>query len=208
VFATEQTATGFSDTKISQHKTVDADHDRIESRNYTVIHDVDWLQEDHEWPGLKSVVMFESEREIPATARNPAKIERETRFYITSLAWLACQVAPTVRGGLHWLKNTMFRDDECRVCTDHAPANFTPQPNPMKSVRQERGIGFQRAKRRVLGFKPQLRLERQGEDGQLSSRARHVGFVLRNPSEPDVGQQAMNDFVNDNPWADRWPIDY
>lgn len=131
VFATEQKANGFKDTKISQHKTVDADHGRIETRTYTVIHDVAWLQDNHEWPGLKSVVMVESERETPATAKDPAKIERETRFYITSLVWLARQIAPAVRGhwmienGLHWMMDMMFRDDECRVRTDNAPANFT-----------------------------------------------------------------------------------
>ena len=131
VFAAEQKANGFKDTKISQHKTVDADHGRIETRTYTVIHDVAWLQDNHEWPGLKSVVMVESERETPATAKDPAKIERETRFYITSLVWLAGQVAPAIRGhwmvenGLHWIMDMMFRDDECRVRTDNAPANFT-----------------------------------------------------------------------------------
>jgi len=131
VFAAEQKANGFKDTKISQHKTVDADHGRIETRTYTVIHDVDWLQDNHEWPGLKSVVMVESERETPATAKDPVKIERETRFYITSLVWLAGQIAPAIRdhwmieNGLHWVMDMMFRDDECRVRTDNAPANFT-----------------------------------------------------------------------------------
>jgi predicted transposase YbfD/YdcC len=131
VFAAEQKANGFKDTKISQHKTVDADHGRIETRTYTVIHEIAWLQDNHQWPGLKSVVMLESERETPATAKDPAKIERETRFYITSLVWLAGQIAPAIRShwmvenGLHWLMDMMFRDDECRVRTNHAPANFT-----------------------------------------------------------------------------------
>jgi hypothetical protein len=39
--------------------------------------------------GTEIVVMVESKREIPAIAKDPAKIERETRFYITSLVWLA-----------------------------------------------------------------------------------------------------------------------
>jgi hypothetical protein len=26
---------------------------------------------------------------------------------------------------LHWVLDMIFRDDECRVRTDHAPANFT-----------------------------------------------------------------------------------
>src|SRR6516165_10554079 len=57
LFAAEQKANGFSDTKITQHKTVDGDHGRIETRTYTVIHDVTWLQERHQWPGLQGVVM-------------------------------------------------------------------------------------------------------------------------------------------------------
>jgi len=131
VFAAEQKENGFKDAEVSQHKTVDADHGRIETRTCTVIHDVKWLQERHQWPGLKSVVMVESERETPATAKDPAKIERETRFYITSLVWLADQIAPAIRGhwmienGLHWMMDMMFRDDECRVRTENAPANFT-----------------------------------------------------------------------------------
>ena len=34
VFAAEQKANGFKDTKVSQHKTVDADHGRVETRTY------------------------------------------------------------------------------------------------------------------------------------------------------------------------------
>ncbi len=76
LFAAEQKANGFSDTKITQHKTVDGDHGRIETRTYTVIHDVAWLQERHQWPGLQGVVIVESEREIGAREPNarPATI--------------------------------------------------------------------------------------------------------------------------------------
>ena len=34
------------------------------NRNYTVIHDVEWLQAIHQWPGLNAVVVVESRREI------------------------------------------------------------------------------------------------------------------------------------------------
>src|SRR5215470_1660077 len=57
----EQKANGFRDTKITRHETVDGDHGRIETRTYTVIHDVAWLQERHQWPGLRGVVMVESQ---------------------------------------------------------------------------------------------------------------------------------------------------
>lgn len=131
LFAAEQKANGFKDAKVSRHETIDADHGRIETRTYTIIHDVAWLQKRHEWPGLKGVVMVESRREIPGPGMSANAIERETRFYITSLAWTAEQIGPAVRAhwmienGLHWVLDMTFRDDECRVRTDHAPANFT-----------------------------------------------------------------------------------
>jgi predicted transposase YbfD/YdcC len=41
VFVDEQRALKYNDTTISTHETVDADHGRIETQNYTVIRDVD-----------------------------------------------------------------------------------------------------------------------------------------------------------------------
>ena len=125
VFAAEQKENGFADTNVSRHQTTDGDHGRIETRTYTVFHDVAWLQARHDWPGLKSVVMVESSREIGD------KIERETRFYITSLVLLAYAIGPIIRShwaienSLHWVMDMIFRDDECRIRTEHAPANFT-----------------------------------------------------------------------------------
>jgi predicted transposase YbfD/YdcC len=124
-FAIEQKANNFRDCKVSRHQSVDGDHGRIETRKYTVIHDVAWLQERHNWPGLKGVVMVDSLRE------SDGKTQRETRFYITSLTLLAAALGPMVRdhwaveNGLHWVMDMMFRDDECRIRTEHAPANFT-----------------------------------------------------------------------------------
>src|SRR6267378_140527 len=124
VFVDEQKALKYKDTTISTHETVDADHGRIETRNYTVIHEVHWLQARHQWPGLNAVVVVESRREING------KITDETRFYITSLVMLAAAVGPMIRAhwaienSLHWVMDMVFRDDECRVRTDNAPANF------------------------------------------------------------------------------------
>ena len=30
-----------------------------------------------------------------------------------------------IENSLHWVMDMLFRDDECRVRTNHAPANFT-----------------------------------------------------------------------------------
>ncbi|MPZ31256.1 MAG: ISAs1 family transposase, partial [Rhodospirillales bacterium] len=45
LFANEQKAKNFKNTTISQDKSVDGDHGRIETRRTTVFHDVGWLQE-------------------------------------------------------------------------------------------------------------------------------------------------------------------
>jgi predicted transposase YbfD/YdcC len=125
VFATEQKARGFAETQVSQDTTVDGDHGRIETRTTTVIHNVGWLQQRHDWPGLAAVVVVDSSREING------KTEQETRFYLTSLVMIAALLGPLVRShwaienSLHWVMDMTFRDDECRVRTEHAPANFT-----------------------------------------------------------------------------------
>ncbi len=70
-------------------------------------------------------------REIPRSGPGTDKVERETRFYITSSALQAIHVGPLVRdhwaveNSLHWVMDMAFRDHECRLRTDHAPANFT-----------------------------------------------------------------------------------
>lgn len=153
VFVAEQKANGFKDTKVSRHQTVDGDHGRIETRTYTAIHEVAWLQERHNWPGLRGVVMVESRREIGD------KIERETRFYITSLVWLAHALGPVIRGhwavenSLHWVMDMIFRDDECRVRTNHAPANFTTLKHMAHNLmRKAPGKDSMRLKRKVAAW--------------------------------------------------------
>jgi predicted transposase YbfD/YdcC len=124
LFAAEQKANGFTDTKVSRHQTVDGDHGRIETRTYTAIDDVGWLQERHDWPGLKGVVMVESTREIGE------KIERETRFYIASLVLLASQLGPIIRShwaienNLHWTLDMIFNEDQSRLRKGHGAKNM------------------------------------------------------------------------------------
>ena len=153
LFAAEQKARGFADTTISQDTTIDGDHGRIETRTTTVIHDVEWLRERHNWPGLNAVVMLESSREVGG------KTEQETRFYITSLVLLAHLLGPVVRShwsvenSLHWVMDMIFRDDECRVRTDHAPANFAAIKHMAQNLlRNAAGKSSLRSRRKAAGW--------------------------------------------------------
>ena len=97
--------------------------------------------------------MVESTREIDG------EIEQETRFYITSLAWLASLMGPIIRdhwaveNSLHWVMDMVFRDDECRIRTDHAPANFTTLKHMAHNlIRKAPGKDSLRLKRKVAAW--------------------------------------------------------
>jgi len=152
LFAAEQKAKDFKDAAVSRHTEVDGDHGRIETRTTTVIHDIAWLQ-DHQWPGLTSVVMIESTRETDA------KSEQETRFYITSLEVPAERIGPIVRShwaienSLHWVMDMVFRDDECRVRTHNAPANFTTLKHMSHNlIRRAPGRNSLRVRRKLAAW--------------------------------------------------------
>lgn len=93
--------------------------------------------------------MVESTREIAG------KIEQETRFSLTSLVWLASQLGAVIRShwsvenSLHWVMS----DDECRVRTDHAPANFTTLKHMAHNLlRKARGKDSLRLRRKVVSW--------------------------------------------------------
>jgi predicted transposase YbfD/YdcC len=149
----EQKTRNFADSKISRAETIDADNGRIETRTTTVIHDVDWLRKRHDWPALNAVAIVESTREFGG------KVERETRYYITSLVMLAHLLGPVIRGhwaienSLHWVMDMVFLDDECRVRTNHAPANFTTIKHMAYNLlRRPSGKDSFRVRRKVAGW--------------------------------------------------------
>ena len=154
LFIAEQKAKAFADTTISRAETIDADNGgRIETRTVTVIHDVEWLRKRHGWPGLNAIAMVESTRETKGL------IEKETRIYITSLVMLAHLLGPVIRGhwaienSLHWVMDMTFRDDECRVRTNHAPANFTTIKHMAHNLlRRPAGKDSFRLRRKTAGW--------------------------------------------------------
>jgi predicted transposase YbfD/YdcC len=153
VFVTEQRTKDFADTTISRAQTVDADNGRIETRTTSVIHDVDWLRKRHGWPGLNAIAMVESTRETDGV------IQKDTRFYITSLVMMAHLLGPVIRShwaienSLHWVMDMVFRDDECRVRTNHAPANFTTIKHMAHNLlRRPVGKDSFRLRRKIAGW--------------------------------------------------------
>ena len=124
LFFEEHLDRGIGGEFLRKSETTDADHGRLETRRYTVCTDIEWLEKRHHWPGLKAVIMTEYTREIRG------KVKRIRQFYISSMTADAEKMAAHIRNHwqvencLHWVLDVTFRQDDCRIRTGNAAANF------------------------------------------------------------------------------------
>ena len=161
LFFTEQSTQGFADCRHDSYETLEKSHGRIERRTVTATDDIAWLRETHDWPGLRSIVRVESEREH--LSRPGDGIERETRYYIASAQASAEALGRAVRShwsienGLHWVMDMVFRDDECRIRKKNAPANFTTVKHMANNLlRRVPGKDSLRVKRKLAAWDHQF----------------------------------------------------
>lgn len=104
-------------------ETHDKGHGREEHRKYTLL-PIRTGSVASNWTGVKSIGKVES------SVKSSKGITEETRYYILSFDGPKA-FADAVRGhwgvenSLHWSLDVVFREDECRVRKDNAPANFS-----------------------------------------------------------------------------------
>jgi len=103
---------------------VDADHGRIETRTATVSTDIDWLQEDHQWPGLIAV------GKVARIRQTTDKTTTETAYYLLSAPLSPERFNEVVRSHwgvenrLHWRLDVVMNEDQDRSRLGNGPNNL------------------------------------------------------------------------------------
>lgn len=106
------------------HRTIDADHGRIETRTSTVCTDIEWLQKLHAWPGLVAIA------QLVRTRETGGKASSETAYYLLSTPLTAERFGEVARAhwgvenGLHWVLDVTMNEDQSRNRKDHGPENI------------------------------------------------------------------------------------
>jgi predicted transposase YbfD/YdcC len=104
-------------------KTENKSHGRVETREYFLATDINWLHKKNEWEGLKAVGAVVSKVE------RGEKTTTQTRYFLTSLTEVK-DFAKSVRkhwsieNQLHWVLDISFREDSCGAKKDNSPLNL------------------------------------------------------------------------------------
>jgi predicted transposase YbfD/YdcC len=112
------------ETPLASAVETDKGHGRIEIRTASLSADIAWLQESHDWPGLKAVGKIAASREIDG------RTSRETRCYLLSepLTPEAFNAAVrshwSIENRLHWMLDVVMDEDQARNRKDNGPENL------------------------------------------------------------------------------------
>lgn len=110
--------------KITAAPVVEADHGRIETRIASISPAIDWLQDNHRWPGLKAI------GKVVRTRETGAKTTTETAYYLLSMPISAERFGEVVRAHwgvenrLHWMLDVIMNEDQARNRLDNGPNNL------------------------------------------------------------------------------------
>jgi predicted transposase YbfD/YdcC len=111
---------------LDEHTTVEKGHGRRETRTYAVVAAPEEVDPEGQWRDLSALGIAISER-----VDSRERASHEVRYYILSRRITAQEFAGAVRAhwgienNLHWQLDVSFREDACRACRDHCPANLS-----------------------------------------------------------------------------------
>jgi len=152
----------FVGVRHNHQQTVEGDHGRIETRDVWTTDQLDWLKQAGDWPGLRSVIVVQAQREVLGGSTS---IER--RYYITSRPAHAGDLAECVRGHwgienrLHYVLDVSFSEDQARHRRGHSAENFA------------------RLRRIALNLLQREKTRKRGIKGKRLNAARDHDYLLK-----------------------------
>lgn len=152
-FFEEGDQAGFGRLDVQRFEEIEKDHGRIDTRRYTWIPDVSWMDKPmrEAWKKLGGVGRIESIREIGDTvsvehhyAIGSRGVQTVARFANASRNHWG------IENGLHWTLDVVFREDHCRVRKGHAARNFSVlRKFALATLRPEEEVKMGLRRRRV-----------------------------------------------------------
>jgi predicted transposase YbfD/YdcC len=147
---------GFDGVFHTETLSVEKGHGRIETRKVYSIGELDKVEglEVGKWPGLQSLTMIESVREINGNSTS------ERRYYISSLDANAKVIGDSVRShwgienSLHWVMDVTFHEDYARNRKDNSAVNMSTMRHfALNLIKQEKNTkGSIKGKRKRAGW--------------------------------------------------------
>ncbi|MEE9423556.1 MAG: ISAs1 family transposase [Methylococcales bacterium] len=101
-------------------QTIDGGHGRIETRTLRVSDELDWLEKEHSWIGLKSILAVTAKRKVgnkgdrrlSILEQPPSKLVHAVRAH-----W-------SIENNLHWVLDVAFDEDSNRTRKGYSAANL------------------------------------------------------------------------------------
>lgn len=115
----------FETEKVKQRAvTHNKGHGRIETREYFLETEIDWMFQKRDWAGLTAIGMVKS------SVWEKGVLREETRYFITSLTDVnvfakAVRAHWGIENSLHYCLDVVFHEDACRTRKDNSAENFS-----------------------------------------------------------------------------------
>ena len=139
---------------VAEIETFDKGHGRIETRRCQIYLPDEYILQNHDWPGLKTIVKLTATRYIVQDGSEST----ETRYYISSLD----QNQPfdkyirdhwAVENSLHWVLDMSFREDSQRKRAGNSAQNFAlVRKFALNILKKDKGKGSLVTKRLKAGW--------------------------------------------------------